>query len=216
MQDPTITIYSQYANSPVLTALIETFNSAVDPSPEIDKFYNLLWNVNTAQGYGLDVWGRIVGVNRVLTVPGGKNFGYDEATAVSADPFGQSAFYVGVPTTSNYKLTDDAFRVLILVKALTNISNCSIQTYNTLLTKLFNRGNAYVTDTGNMNARLTFEFSLLPFEIAILKQSGALAAPTGVLFEIMDLDMPYSFGFAEAGSYCAAGFNNGTFFRGYE
>ena len=215
MQNLDTTIYSQYANRPVLTAWIQSINDAIDPAVDIDNFYRQVWNIETAQGWGLDVWGRIVGVSRVLTVPGGKNFGFDEAGTISADPFGQSAFYTGVPATSNYTLTDDAFRTLILVKALSNISNCSIPTYNKLLTMLFNRGNAYVCDTGNMNARLTFEFILQPFEVAILKQSGALAAPTGVLFEIMDLDIPHCFGFAEAGG-SAAPFNQGSFFRGSE
>jgi hypothetical protein len=209
------TIFSQFANSPVILSLICSFSSAVNPALNIDAFYNLVWDVQTAEGYGLQVWGRIVGVSNVLTVPGGKNLGFEEAGTVSADPFGQSAFYSGTPTTSNYTLSDTAFRALILIKALSNISNCSISTYNTILMQLFpNRGNAYVTDTGNMNARLTFEFVLQPFEIAILKQSGAFSAPTGVLFEIMDLDLPYSFGFAEAGA-SSAPFNNGTFFSGF-
>lgn len=209
------TIFSQFANSPVILSLIGSFSSAVNPALNIDAFYNLVWDVRTAEGYGLQVWGRIVGVSNVLTVPGGKNLGFEEAGTVSADPFGQSAFYAGTPTTSNYTLSDTAFRALILIKALSNISNCSISTYNTILMQLFpDRGNAYVTDNGNMNARLTFEFVLQPFEIAILKQSGAFAAPTGVLFEIMDLDLPNSFGFAEAGA-SSAGFNNGIFFNGY-
>lgn len=210
------TILSEYANSPVLLSLIHSTNDAIDPGEDIDNFYNLVWNINTAQGWGLDVWGRIVGVSRVLTVPGGKTFGYEEAGTVSADPFGQSAFFGGNPATSNYELSDTAFRALIFVKALANISNCSIQTYNTILMQLFpGRGNAYVSDTGNMAARLTFEFPLQPFEIAILKQSGAFVAPTGVLFQILDIQLPYSFGFAEAGSPSAAGFNNGAFFQGY-
>lgn len=209
------TILSQYANSAVLLELIQAFFAAVNPSGDIDNFYNKVWNVLTAEGYGLDVWGRIVGVSRILTVPGGKDFGFDEATTVSADPFGQSAFFAGTPATTNFALTDDAFRVLILVKALSNISNCSIKTYNTILMELFpGRGNAYVTDTGNMTERLTFEFILQPVEVAILKQSGAFAAPTGVGFNIMEVAVPFTFGFEEAG-YSAQSFNNGTFFGGF-
>lgn len=216
MENFEATILSQYANSPALLALIESFNSAIDPSANIDAFYSNVWNIQTAQGYGLQVWGRIVGVSNVLSVAGGKNAGFKEAGTASADPFGQSAFYAGSPASSNFTLTDNAFRALILIKALSNISNCSISTYNTILMQLFpGRGNAYVCDTGGMNARLTFEFPLQPFEIAILKQSGAFSAPTGVQLEIMDLDLPYVAGFKEAGA-CAATFGSGTFFRGYE
>jgi len=210
------TVLSQYANSPVLLQLISDFNQDIDPSKNIDDFYNDIWNVDTATGFGLDVWGRIVGVTRVLTIAGGKTLGFEEAGTVTADPFGQSPWFGGTPATSNYALSDDAFRVLILCKALSNISNSSPSAYNQILTRLFpGRGNAYVSSNGGMKARLTFEFILQPFEVAILKQSGALAPPTGVSFQIMDLDLPYSFGFAEAGAYCAAGFGQGTFFGGF-
>ena len=172
MQNLNNTILSQYANSPVLMALIERFNNALDPSSLIDDFYTNVWNIQTAKGWGLDVWGRIVGVKRVLTVPGGKNQGFEEAGTTSADPFGQSAFYAGIPATSNYALTDDAYRQLILIKALANISDSSFPTYNTILMQMFpNRGNAYINTNGQMNARLTFEFLLQPFEIAILNSN---------------------------------------------
>lgn len=210
------TILSQYANSPVILSLIQDFNDSVDPSENIDLFYDKVWNILTAEGPGLDFWGSIVNVSRVLSVATGKNFGYEEAGSVSADPFGQSPFYGGTQSTSNYVLSDTAYRALILVKALSNISNCSIPTYNNILRQLFpNRGNAYICDLGSMTARLTFEFTLQPYEIAILKQSGAFQGPTGVQLEIMDIQLPYSFGFSEAGA-SSAGFNNGTFFKGYE
>ena len=216
MQNIKDTIISQYANSPIILSLIESINDAIDPQVNIDDFYNKVWNILTAEGYGLDVWGRIVNIGRILTIPGGKTFGFEEGTTVDFDPFNQSNFYSGIPTTLNYALSDDAYRVLILAKALSNISKTSIFICNKILMQLFaGRGNAYVSDTGNMSARLTFEFALLPFEIAILKQSGAFFNPTGVRFDILDIEIPYTFGFAEAG-YSAAGFNNGTLFAGYE
>lgn len=210
------TLLSQYANSPVILSIINSINESIDPSVNIDDFYNKVWNILTAEGFGLDIWGRIVGVSRILSIASGKSLGFDEGGTIDYDPFGQSKFYSGIASTSNYALSDDAFRVLILVKALSNISRTSISIYNKILMQLFpGRGNAYVSDTGNMNARLTFEFALLPFEIEILKQSGAFSNPTGVLFQIMDIAIPHTFGFAEAG-YSAAGFNNGVLFRGYE
>ncbi|WP_347558587.1 DUF2612 domain-containing protein [Robbsia sp. KACC 23696] len=206
---------SQYANSPKMMSLIASLNDAIDPAADIDAFYEMVWNIDTAQGYGLQVWGRIVGVSDVLTVAGGKTLGFDEAGTDSADPFGQSPFYSGEPTTSNYVLAPDAFRQLILIKALANVSNCSIATYNLILMQLFaGRGNAYVTDTGEMSARLTFEFLLSDVEIAILKQSGAFAPPTGVRFDILNLDIGATFGFSEAGAK-SAGFGQGSFFDGY-
>lgn len=211
------TILSQYANSPTILALINSINDAIDPQVNIDDFYNKVWNITTAEGFGLDIWGRIVNVSRILYVPViGKNLGFEEGGTIDFDPFGQSKFYSGSTVSSNYALSDAAFRVLILVKALSNISKTSISVYNKILMQLFpGRGNAYVSDTGNMTARLTFEFDLEPFEIEILKQSGAFSNPTGVGFDIMDVVIPYTFSFAEAG-VSAAGFNNGVFFSGFE
>jgi hypothetical protein len=209
------TILSQFANSPVILSLINSFSSAVDPSANIDAFYNLVWNVETAEGYGLQVWGRIVGVTNVLEIPGGViDFGFEEAGDASAAPFGQGVFFNGTPATSNFTLSDDAFRTLILAKALANISQCNIHAYNTILMSLFpNRGNAFVTDTGNMQMNLVFMFPLQPFEIAILLQSGAFTPPTGVGFSLMPVATP-TFGFAEAGVN-SAGFNQGTWFSGF-
>ena len=60
------TVVSQYGNSPTITSLIESFNDAVDPSSNIDNFYTWVWDVSSAQGFGLDIWGRIVGVSRTI------------------------------------------------------------------------------------------------------------------------------------------------------
>jgi len=79
------TIISQYANSPILTQLIANIDSYLDQTQNLDSFYDLIWNVDTAQGYGLDVWGRIVGVNRTLEVPVGNWWGFAEALPGSND-----------------------------------------------------------------------------------------------------------------------------------
>ena len=212
------TILSQYGNSPVLRALIDALNAAVDPSANVDAFYQKMWNVLTAEGYGLDVWGRIVGVSRIVNVPNVlPNFDFKEGLA-SGNPFNAAPFFAGQITTSaaGLTLTDDAFRVLILVKALSNISRTAVPIFNRMLMQLFpGRGNAYVSDTGAMEMRLVFEFLLYPFEISILKNSGAFAGPTGVGIDILNLDLPHVFGFAEAGVRYSAGFNNGAFFGGF-
>lgn len=176
------TIISQYANSPILTQLIANFDSYVDQTENMQNFFDFIWNVDTAQGYGLDVWGRIVGVSRTLHITGSaENFGFEEATTLSAFGFNQEPFYAGDPLTTNFNLSDSAFRVLIFAKALANISDGSIKAINQLLLNLFpGRGNCYVTDGLNMSMTYTFEFLLSPVEQAILGQSGVLPKPVGV------------------------------------
>jgi hypothetical protein len=182
MQNVDQTIISQYSTSPTINRLISNFNDYIDPSVDIDNFFNLVWNVDTAVGYGLDVWGRIVGVGRVLQVSSTpKFFGFNEASNVSADPFNTSPFYSGQQISSNFILADDGFRVLIFAKALANICDGSIPAINQILLTLFpGRGNCYIADGLNMSQTYTFLFHLTPVEAAIVSQSGILPRSTGV------------------------------------
>ncbi|EGI1420308.1 DUF2612 domain-containing protein, partial [Salmonella enterica] len=66
MQNVAATVLAQYAASPRLNALINSFNAALSPDSFINDFYDLIWNIDTAEKYGLDVWGKIVGVSRRL------------------------------------------------------------------------------------------------------------------------------------------------------
>lgn len=183
--DPWSTVITQYANSPVLTELILSFNAAIDQTRNIDDLYDLLWNVATAQGYGLDVWGRLVGVGRTLQFPGNAGqFGFGEAGS-SWTGFGQGGFYSGAGTTTNFVLSDDDFRTLILAKAAGNVSDGSIPSINKILLSLFpNRGRSYVADGLDMTLTYTFEFALTPVELAIVQLSGVLPNPAGVAINI--------------------------------
>lgn len=183
------TVISQYANSPILLKLIENFATYIDPTRNFDEFFRLLWNVDTATGYGLDVWGRIVGVSRVLFVPitGGEFFGFDEAT--DAFPFGQAPFFAaGGALTENFTLADEAYRRLIFAKALANISDGSIPSINQILINLFSQyGNCYVVDNLDMTLTYVFGSELTPVDFAIVTQSGVLPRPAGVAAGIVQL-----------------------------
>ncbi|WP_050450482.1 DUF2612 domain-containing protein [Bordetella bronchiseptica] len=211
-------LISQYANSPTLVQLLNNMDEYINPDADFDAFYGFVWNVETAQGFGLDILGRIVGVGRRLTIPGEETYlGYVEAytspTASSGpQPFGQAPFWVGEQSTQTYTLSDDAYRTLILVKALANISDCTAPSFNRLLQNLFaGRGRCYVSDLGGMRMRFTFEFFLLPFEMAILTQSNAIPRPAAVGVSIAEIPTPNVFGFMEAGNGMAP-FGQGTFF----
>lgn len=203
------TVISQYANSPTLRQLIRNMDEYINPDTDFDAFYNYVWNVETAQGFGLDIWGRIVGVGRMLTIPGNETYlGYNEA--LNWQPFNQAPFYTGVQSTQTYRLADDAYRKLILVKALANISDCTSPSLNRLLSNLFaGRGRCYVSDTGKMEFRYVFEFALEPYEIAILTQSGAIPKPAAVQANVLQVDLPNTFGFNEA---LMQPFGSGVFF----
>lgn len=215
MKNVTDTILTQYAGSPKLRALIETFNETMDFSDFTEEFLTTLWDVSTAQGYGLDVWGRIVGVSRFLNVEENPiTFGFDEAyvsaSASSPKPFNEAPFYNGVAATSTVELADDAYRTLIMAKAMSNITDCSIPNINRLLRYLFSgRGDVFVAINGVMSIRYVFSFELTPVEEAIMLNSNAVTKPAGVSVDLMSLDFNNTFGFNEQN---LQPFNSGTLF----
>lgn len=183
MQNWQQTVYAQFANSPAINTILDGFNQAIDPSANIDAWYDNIWNVQTAVGYGLDVWGRIVGVSRVLQVAAGGFLGFAEAQdpSYSVLSFGYGIFYSGTPTTSNYALSDDAFRTLIFAKALANITDGSITGINAILMLLFGAyGEAWVEDNRNMTMTIAFNFVPTPVQTAIVETSGVIPRPSGV------------------------------------
>lgn len=186
--DATPTFLAQYANSPILTGLLNYYNAEIDPGDDIDNFYNYVWSVLTAQGFGLDIWGRIVNIPRQITLLAPPDYlGFEEALPDSF-PFNQAPFYAGgslTPSTGLIELTDDAFRVLILTKALANISTFDAPSINALLRNLFaGRGSCYVLDLGGMAMEYVFKFTLLPWERSVLETPSLMPRPAGVQVSI--------------------------------
>lgn len=211
MIDVERTIISQYGNSATITQLILHMNEYLDPRVDLDAFYDYVWNVETAQGFGLDIWGRIVNISRELYIADIPSyFGFGEAVP-GAYPFEEAPFYDGSPpATQTYALADDAYRKLILAKALANIAAVNAPALNQLLQNMFaERGRCYVNDLGGMEFRYTFEFDLTPQEYAIATQSGVLPRPSGVNAILFQSAFPL-FGFSEAG-LSAAPFGEGIF-----
>jgi hypothetical protein len=181
MQNVAQTELSQFAQSPCLATLVDLVNQHFDPSQNIGNFYDFVWNLTTAKGWGLDVLGRIVGVQRVLQISAGEYLGFEQMGNPPANPFNQAPFFDGEPTTSNYALSDDAFRLLIAAKAAANICDGSIPAVNAILLALFpGRGDCYVVDNEDMTLDYHFTFTLQPFELAILTETDVLPRATGV------------------------------------
>lgn len=181
--DISTTVISQYANSPILTGIIARMGAAIDIRVDFDAFFLMVWNIDTAEGWGLDVWGRILGVSRILFIPTGGFFGFQQDA--DAMTFGYGIFYSGGGSTGNFALSDDAYRRLLLAKAALNITDGSILSINRILTALFpDHGNCYVRDDGGMELTYVFGETLSPAESAIVYQSGVLPKPAGVFASV--------------------------------
>lgn len=176
---PRSVVLSQYANSPVLMALVEALSEANDRAIDFDAFYDTVWNIETAVGFGLDIWGRIVGVTRALAISDAAYLGFSDSS--EAVPFGSGIFYGAGSLTPNFRMTDEAFRRVILAKAALNITDGSIPAINAILRALFpGYGNVYVRDNADMTMTFVFGARLSKVDYAIVSQSGVLPRPVGV------------------------------------
>lgn len=199
------TILSQYANSLTIVELIQAFNAWIDPSVDIENFLNELWDIETCNDAGLDIWGKIVDIPRYLDISVTEPyFGFNEAYEAGADdtstPFNDATFYAGAPASNRVKLATDTYRKLIMVKAMANISNCSIGSINALLSYLFPGGyrdgillgtdklpgylagsaNTYCIDNQNMTMTIVAGSVLSDYEKAILTSPDIIPRPSGV------------------------------------
>lgn len=183
MQNYEQTVISQYGNSPTILALIQQANENIDPAADIDNFFNTIFNVATANLFGLKIWSRIVGIPQSLIIALGT--------------------YLDDP---------DTFRSLIMLKALSNISRASAPAINQLLQNWIGGTNprAYVNDLGSMSLVYRFEFPLTAQQLLILQQSGIFLRPAGVLATIIAIEYPV-FGFQEMGTTWAWPFDQAPF-----
>ena len=116
-------IQSQYAASVRITALLQSAKDHILPDADIALFYDNMFNVLTAQGVGLDVWGNIVGMTRYIPS--------------HEDP------------TITLTLDDDNYRKLIMHKAAANIMDSTLYSMNTLLKQLYPNYTCYVQLASN-------------------------------------------------------------------
>ena len=166
--------HSQYAASARVLGLAEDFQLRLDPTPGIDLFYNKIFNILTAQGPGLDTWGVIVAMPRTIDDP-------DTGRSITLD--------------------DEYYRLLLLYKAMANISPSDAHSLNSLLQSLVNTGIAafprlaYVLEVDTMVIRWVFEDFLNDIQRAVFKAAGTLARGAGVGWELYAVNADQVFGF---------------------
>ena len=183
------TISSQYANSPRLMLIIQELHNAIDPTKNIQDFYRIIWNLETAQGAGLDIWGRIVGVGRKVPLqnPNEPSFGfYTSSPEPLYTPFNVAPFRSDSGGFSSYALPDNLYRELIIAKALANIILATAPNINKLLKILLNTPSVYLL-TGIMAAKYQFRGKLSAFDRMIVFKLGLLPEPCGVKVEYEEI-----------------------------
>ncbi|HAM9432045.1 TPA: DUF2612 domain-containing protein, partial [Escherichia coli] len=73
------TILTQYSASKKLLSIIDTFNQAVSLDDFTEEFIKKVWDLTTCETFGLDMWGKIVGISRYIVAPiDSDSFGFSE------------------------------------------------------------------------------------------------------------------------------------------
>lgn len=217
------TVQKQYSNSPTLLALLADFDQWVDLSKFSSDFLSNVWDISKAQGFGLDIWGRILRQPRYIQIAQtpGFNFGFNinGATGTQWQPFNQAPMYGGAAAgTTSFALADAFYRQLLLVKAAANIARCDCPSINALMRSMFGaRGRCYVGYDLAQPMVMGYHFEFFPTSVEkSIIESGLFPKPAGTAVTYIYETLTYApFGFAgmNAGSDPAyvTGFNQGPF-----
>ncbi|WHB31177.1 structural protein [Xanthomonas phage NEB7] len=225
MTDYLRTVMKQYANSPIISGLLASFDEWCDLSRFTADFLYNLWDISTATGYGLDVWGRILGQDRYLQIQQvpGNNFGFNinDAVGTQWQPFNQAPFFNGAAGgTTAFALEDVYYRKLLLVKAASNIASCDCPSINALMRAMFgDRGKCYVGYDPNQPMIIGYHFEFFPTAVErSIIESGLFPQPAGTTVRFLYKNLTYApFGFAGANTGAnpeyVTGFNQGPFYN---
>ena len=202
---------SQYANSRVYMNLYNGLANIFSNAKTIEDWYNIVFNLKTASGYGLDIWGNILNQ--------GRQFSYDDNGTTVYVFLGGEQTIDGITYSAEYM--EEMYRMVLFLKALTYITNCTLASLNSLLQYYFrdridpkNNQNVYVINYGTMAIRYVFQFYVSKIEQSIFT-SDVMPRPTGVLANFEFVPYGEYFGFFVDGEETQpyTPFDNKPFFR---
>lgn len=187
-------IQSQYSASPKICGLLETFRDNISPKTDINLFYEMIFDISTARGAGLNTWGNILVMERSIEDP-------------------ETGFMMS--------LSDEGYRTLLMYKALANIMDATPASLNRLISILYPDTTCYIIivqqeaaedgmkyNARPMHVRWVIEHFLSEEERAVFKVAATLCKGAGVGWSMYNTDSSQVFGF-EGGGWQP--FNQGVF-----
>lgn len=176
-------VQSQYSASVRIIDILDSCRNHILPDADMVSFFYNIFNIETATGYGLDIWGNIVGASRFI-----------------------KDYQDGAIT---YTLTDAQFRNVLFYKAGANIMDSTLYSLNYLLKKLYPNYQCYVRNLNNYNndngryydsnpMEIEYVFigaSLTDLEKSIIYTVGGFGKGAGVNFNLSEYDYSKIFGF---------------------
>ena len=191
-------VQSQYSASVRITNILESCREHILPDADIVSFFNEVFNIETATGYGLDIWGNIIGVSRFIQ-------DYQDNSVI-------------------YTLTDEQYRNLLFYKAGSNIMDATLYSMNYLLKKLYPDYQCFIRNKTNYTEDIGRHYNLIPMEIeyvfvdtdlsdlekSIFATVGSFGKGAGVHFNLAEYDYAKIFGFYGSG---LQPFDQGVFYN---
>ena len=161
---------SQYANSPKFVKLVEGLKSQISNANTIEDWVRVVYDLKTASGYGLDVWGVILNQGRLLY--------YKDEYGIQRSVYLRGAQTIG---SEDYKeeQIEGYYRMLLFFKAFSYVTNSTLKSFNDLLRFYFEDKKVFVQEIGTMVIELVFRFFPTTLE-KIIFASDLFPKPTGV------------------------------------
>jgi len=160
-----------------LTRLANALAAEFNAQYILDDIHTHFYDIETADGYWLDVWGRIVAMPRSVSLPSTDYFGF---YGTPFTPFNHAPFYGGIPDLNNVTMDDTIYRKAIKAKALANRSGRAIPDINAVLA-LFLDATCYALDGYDMSITLSIAPSWAgSTELAVIMSDVLGLRPAGV------------------------------------
>lgn len=174
------TVLWQYENAPKLKSLVQSEQDWADENvTEFWKnWFRDVFNLKTANDFGLSVWSRILDVPLTINRPkrvGGSVFGFGS----NHKNFGNGNF--GRARSQDIEVTTEQARKILLLRWFQLTSRPTVANINEALEIVFGAGIAYVQDNLDMSNQL-FMFTERPDyqTIDMLKNTDLLPRPSAV------------------------------------
>lgn len=163
----------QYNKAPRIQMLIQKCQDEFDGNVKDfwNNFYTNIFNIDTANTFGLSVWGILLGVDRPTYTSDGQTYPY----------------------------TDDMYRLLLKSRSLLFRMDGSIYQINRYIEYLFPDRPILVRDGLNMSIDIIFYYTPTADELQVLNNPDFLPRPSGVGVNILVINHTEVFGFDGSG-----------------
>ena len=173
----------QYDQAPNLNALLQS--SADFVRNNVSQFWadweQNVFNIRTANTFGLNLWGKILGGERIT-------YTNDDGETVS--------------------FTDDMYRLLLLARVMKFNSNGSLKSINDYLQFVFPDKPVFCVTNTDMSIRIILYNHPSTEDLAVIQSDGFIPVPAGVLVNYYVVPPEDVFGFEGSG---LTGFDQGAF-----